>query len=770
MYLKDAGIYDLVNIFKGEPTAAHTASQGGIINNTSRVINIPAYQRPYRWGTDNINRLFLDYDENNSEYFLGSAVAVEKIKSDNTIEFDIVDGQQRITTLYLLNYVRFLLKREYVLEKISKPTQLKASQYCNELREYYVNMIGKKEAPFINIQEKIDELAEDETIDTEERVNQLVECYKRELCIPEVKSTPQETLAEKQFKAREFFKDEQLCLKYSRQRYDRVLRDALCIVYLKVVENTNNYELAVITDTKDDQFTENYLNALKTIFENVWKRALSKLDPNASSRMEICEKAIQLLDEIIKNMSLCIVLTENESDANKLFEVLNDRSLEVEDLELIKNHFYKEYCTKSDDSDEIKDKRITELDELWADKIFSNNGEARNKLISYFASVYLTRDTELAYKDDAKLKDAIEKGYSSKFYSFDMKRYTYHDILADFNIYFAIKIILDKFDYKSRRQYESALEAEQQEKSITYKAFHLINAFKYTAVLPALINVIISTYVQQPNCSLIFQDFESSFKTFIDGLVADKTHTVEKYQKIHKCAYMLWVASVKGRDYVIARDIAKRIIAKYGRDKYSSENMDFEGAEVNELNKQFTQWLDEWTYSDSNKNFVVKILLLELLLSERNPHANGYVSSSVKLNLNSALTYKLDAGKLQLDHLEANLINEAAHESYYLNQDKEKRQKDVNMYLGNFMILDASENNRKNNVPMSQALSFYSGINKSWLIEDIAGMLDDDKYFDLDKKIPKEDFFKFRSKQLKKYFKALLNRTLEQTTVDVELD
>lgn len=769
MNLKDAGIYDLVNIFKGEPTAAHTASQGGIINSTSRVINIPAYQRPYRWGSENINRLFLDYDENNLEYFLGSAVAVEKPKPDKSIEFDIVDGQQRITTLYLLNYIRFLLKREYVLEKISKPTQLKSSQYCNELKEYYVNMIGKKEKPFINIQRKIDELAEDESIDTEERVNQLVLCYKNELCIPENKSTPQETLTEKLLKAREFFQDEQLCLKYSRQRYDKVLRDALCIVYLKVKENTNNYELATITETKDDPFTENYLNALKTIFENVWSRATKKVDPNAASLMEICEKAIQLLDEIVKNMSLCIVLTENESDANKLFEVLNDRSLDVEDLELIKNHFYKEYCTKSDDTDEEKDRRITELDELWADKIFSNNGEARNKLISYFASVYLTCDTELVYKDDAKLKDAIEKGYSSKFYSLEEKKYTYKDILADFNVYFAIKIILDKFDYKSRKQYESALEAEQQEKSITYKAFHLLNAFKYNAVIPALINVIISVYVQQTGCSLSADNFESSFKIFVDGLVIDKTHTDIRYEKIHKCAYMFWVAAIKGKDYVTSRAIAKRIIAKYGRDKFSFDNMDFEGSEINELNAQFSEWLDEWSYT-SSKSFVVKILLLQLLLSDRTPKNEGYKSENVTLNLNSALTYRLDASKLQLDHLEANVINNAIPNNYYLSDDREKRQKDVNMYLGNFMILDAADNNSKNNVPLHNAISYYSKIDKSWLVEDISAMMKVDKYFDLNKNIPKEEFFKFRSKQLKKYFKALLNRQLNQNTITVELE
>lgn len=763
MNLKDAGIYDLINIFKGEPTPSHKASQGGIINNTRRVINIPAYQRPYRWGEENINQLFLDYDENNAEYFLGSAVVVEKTKADGSIEFDVVDGQQRITTLYLLNYIRFLLKREYVLEKISKPYQFKSSQYCNELRAYYVDLIGKNTQPFEQIQKKIDELTEDEQLDAEERVKQLIECYKSALCIPENKSTPQATLAEKLAKAHSFFDDEQLCLKYSRKRYDTVLRDALCIVYLKPVENTNKLDLGVITETKDDPFTVNYLNALKTIFNNVWERATNKVDPDAAGVMDICEKAILLLDEIIKNMSLCIVLTENENDANKLFEVLNDRSLDVEDLELIKNHFYKEYCTKSDDSDEDKDKSITKLDELWADKIFSNNAEARNRLISYFAAVYLTCDTELVYKDDAKLKTAIEKGYSSK-----LRTYAYNDILEDFNVYYAIKIILDKFDVRTKRLAEIALEAEQGQNSITYKAVHLLNASKYNAVLPALINVIISTYTQIPGNTLVDTDFENKFKLFVEGLISDKNHANEQYAKIHRCAYMLWVATLKAKDYSMPRLIAKRIIAKYGKVGYSSDNMDFEGVEIASLNEQFNQWLDTWTYS-TGKDLAVKIMMLNLLISQRSPASSNYQSSQVVLDP-SALIYTLDAGKLQLDHLEAKNINPSNISSYYLSHDTEKRQKDVNGYLGNFMILDATENNIKNNVPMKDALPFYASIEKSWLIQDIKSMMQDPAYFDSETGIPKEAFFTFRSKQLKKYFKALLNRQLDQQQITVELD
>lgn len=239
-----------------------------------------------------------------------------------------------------------------------------------------------------------------------------------------------------------------MCLKYSRSRYDIVLKEVLCGVYLNNVQDTTDYELKTVwVDDKCSDFEKNYLNALKTILDEIWSRAKSASEKNKDI-MSICEKAIELADGIIKNMSLCVVLTENENDANKLFEVLNDRSLEVEDLELIKNHFYKEYCTKSDDTDEQKDKRITELDELWADKIFSGNEDFKNRLISYLAAVYLTCDKELGYKDDAKMKDAIEKRYSSVMYPIGEKQYTYNEILADFNTYYAIKIILGNFDVK----------------------------------------------------------------------------------------------------------------------------------------------------------------------------------------------------------------------------------------------------------------------------------------------------------------------------------
>ena len=64
---------------------------------------IPEYQRPYSWSVESTNTLFMDiyeaYKEGLSEYRLGSVI----LHKNNGI-YNIVDGQQRITTLSILLY------------------------------------------------------------------------------------------------------------------------------------------------------------------------------------------------------------------------------------------------------------------------------------------------------------------------------------------------------------------------------------------------------------------------------------------------------------------------------------------------------------------------------------------------------------------------------------------------------------------------------------------------------------------------------------------
>ncbi|MCQ2773149.1 DUF262 domain-containing protein [Helicobacter pylori] len=73
---------------------------------------IPIYQRPYQWTEENCEKLlddlFEDYEKDSeSDYFCGSLVLVKSDPHSKTETYDIVDGQQRLSTFILLTKVLF---------------------------------------------------------------------------------------------------------------------------------------------------------------------------------------------------------------------------------------------------------------------------------------------------------------------------------------------------------------------------------------------------------------------------------------------------------------------------------------------------------------------------------------------------------------------------------------------------------------------------------------------------------------------------------------
>lgn len=89
----------------------------------SKWFRIPEYQRPYVWEKDHVIELLDDImrARNNSpesQYFLGSIVLKKNIKNENNTkydEYDLLDGQQRLTTLFLITaVVRDLTSKENV--------------------------------------------------------------------------------------------------------------------------------------------------------------------------------------------------------------------------------------------------------------------------------------------------------------------------------------------------------------------------------------------------------------------------------------------------------------------------------------------------------------------------------------------------------------------------------------------------------------------------------------------------------------------------------
>ncbi len=81
---------------------------------------IPIYQRPYQWGKEQceelLNDLFENYkDYGEDDYFCGSLVLIQSDEGNKT--YDIVDGQQRLSTFILLAKVLATLYSERLTEK-----------------------------------------------------------------------------------------------------------------------------------------------------------------------------------------------------------------------------------------------------------------------------------------------------------------------------------------------------------------------------------------------------------------------------------------------------------------------------------------------------------------------------------------------------------------------------------------------------------------------------------------------------------------------------
>lgn len=83
---------------------------------------IPEYQRPYRWGTAQALQLLddleetLDRGDDHEPYFLGSLVLVQQ----GDAVFDVIDGQQRLTTLTILfSVLRDLVEGEEFSRNLS---------------------------------------------------------------------------------------------------------------------------------------------------------------------------------------------------------------------------------------------------------------------------------------------------------------------------------------------------------------------------------------------------------------------------------------------------------------------------------------------------------------------------------------------------------------------------------------------------------------------------------------------------------------------------
>ena len=128
------------------------------------IYEIPKYQREYIWGTKQWEELFNDLMENDAGYFLGSIICINTPQDTlNNPKFEVVDGQQRLTTLSLLLAALYVtldanrdkldedqqsdilqLKRKLVLKKTQSDIRIVPQVQNKNLKDYLGLLADKK--------------------------------------------------------------------------------------------------------------------------------------------------------------------------------------------------------------------------------------------------------------------------------------------------------------------------------------------------------------------------------------------------------------------------------------------------------------------------------------------------------------------------------------------------------------------------------------------------------------------------------------------------
>ena len=93
--------------------------------------DIPSYQRGYRWGKDEVYRLLDDIYTNGANNYCLQPVVVRK----NLNRFELIDGQQRLTTLFiLLKYIQKEFKPRIKLNySLSYETRINSEAFLNSV-------------------------------------------------------------------------------------------------------------------------------------------------------------------------------------------------------------------------------------------------------------------------------------------------------------------------------------------------------------------------------------------------------------------------------------------------------------------------------------------------------------------------------------------------------------------------------------------------------------------------------------------------------------
>lgn len=126
-----------------------TGKKPGLLDGQSYVI--PVYQRPYSWGQEQVRRVLkgiIGAYQNKESYFLGTMQLMPKQDEQGQAYWEIVDGQQRLTTLLLLfKVVQLQYSADLLPETLRTPTWLSTRVSNGEQQQWLTEALSVSTLP-----------------------------------------------------------------------------------------------------------------------------------------------------------------------------------------------------------------------------------------------------------------------------------------------------------------------------------------------------------------------------------------------------------------------------------------------------------------------------------------------------------------------------------------------------------------------------------------------------------------------------------------------
>ena len=743
-------------------------TNGNILN-----IKVKFYQRPYRWTAKKVTDLFEDYrdnresalmnGDNSKEYFIGAVVFVdervqEEKDSGKIWKYQVVDWQQRFTTLFLFNYIKYIL----LVKKVDEAARgnksrdfnasLEAMEACYKgfIGENNLNEIERANSDLSNAFDN----ANQQRIDID--LKDLNKWRQRVGWIADPDISANDYYEKCRAAMYSFLQNEELGITYENDNFNKYFKEALAKIVIKF---SNASEAAFCLESVED-YDENdetqvefpYVQRAFGIFEQI-KQLYKVINPNAAdSYIKLCGY-INLIDEMLENIKLCMIVSSDEDDAYKLFETLNDRSESVNDLELLKNYFYKTYTETSGEPQKQVLKNISMLDNRWRD-IFFKYEELEPEIFEYM-TVFFTGNTS---KNTNERKRKLIKNYLSS-YKRTYKPYSFEVINRDFYyIEYIQKILLKihRIDMTAMRKVSedsqmSLFIENDLNASIVKRALGLAMNLPYPVVVASLICDIIHNYANNANNG-------TSFDIYLED-VLNEERCKNKYPGLWKDACVLWKVTILSRNYESPKLLSDILAEKCNISRTSVSRkvedqiiqFDANVLEESEVYKEFQEWISEWKFSDGAGKIKIKNLFMHLFLKYDLDKNTGKLKRASHI----VRTYAIEAIKQDLDHMDASRMDKQNKTRYFHYNLTDRT--DFTNGLGNMIPLPVAINRGKHNTPMKDTMTAFSEENLTgWIFEEAIDLFQKNHTVINNYEVPTEAFFNKRKDLLIAYFKRIV--------------